>query len=61
MLFVLFEAGGLTLWCRGCEGWLEESRHPVVSGKENVIRIAYLSLAAWNNVAVEQLSFCVQA
>lgn len=61
MFFVLFETGGLTLLCRGCEGWLEDSWHLVVSVKETVIGITYLPLAAWNSVAGEQLSFSTQA
>lgn len=36
MIFAPFGTGGLTLPCRGCEGWLEGGWHPVVSGKEDV-------------------------
>lgn len=61
MQFVLFETGGLTLLCRGCEGWLEDNRHPVVSGKKETIVVAHLLLPAWSDVAIEQLFFRNQA
>lgn len=57
MQFVLFETGGLTLLCRGCEGWLEDSRHPVVSGKKEVTVVASLERCCFS----EQLFFRNQA